>query len=85
MAAGTREIVLYHTRGCHLCELAEALVMPLVAQRGWTLTRVDIADCDELVARYGTRIPVVYDAGRAIDLGWPFSVSDVLHLMREGT
>ena len=29
-----REFVLYHTAGCHLCELAEAIARPLAVEAG---------------------------------------------------
>ena len=64
------EITLYGTAGCHLCELAEALVTPLLAQRAWPLLYVDIADSEPLMERYGVRIPVLR-RGES-ELGWPF-------------
>jgi len=64
------DITLYGTTGCHLCELAEALVAPLVAQRPLRLHYVDIADSEPLMERYGVRIPVLR-RGES-ELGWPF-------------
>jgi hypothetical protein len=40
-----------------------------------TLTLVDVAEDDELLARYGERIPVLMKEGR--ELGWPFGLLDV--------
>ncbi|BDM64894.1 thioredoxin family protein [Shewanella sp. NFH-SH190041] len=60
-------LVLYHTDGCHLCELAFELLLPL----GLSVARVDICDDETLAVRYGTRIPVLRQAdGR--ELNWPF-------------
>lgn len=64
---------LYTTAGCHLCENAEHLLAQLLPADG--VERIDIAEDDALIARYGTRIPVVVLAGR--ELGWPFSLLDL--------
>jgi len=66
-------VVLYTTVGCHLCEQARELVSTVAPDL--TLTLVDVAEDDELLARYGERIPVLMKEGR--ELGWPFSLLDV--------
>ncbi|SDJ70241.1 Glutaredoxin-like domain [Ferrimonas sediminum] len=61
------EYTLFHTDGCHLCELAQALVN----EAGLQVQRQDIIDSPEWVAAYGERIPVLrHSSGR--ELGWPF-------------
>lgn len=72
-----RELLLYHTAGCHLCELALEIVGPLCAQLGCRLRLLDIAEDDTLFERYGTRIPVLHDPARGIELGWPFDAAAV--------
>ena len=67
-----RRFVLYGTSACHLCELAEELLCR-EAQSGipTAVDTVDISDSDELLDRYGTRIPVLrHPDGRELD--WPF-------------
>ncbi len=67
----TRELILYTSVGCHLCEEAERIIeQVLPGYPQLTLTHVDIADDAELMDRYGVRIPVVAAGGR--ELGWPF-------------
>lgn len=66
-------VVLYTTVGCHLCEQARELVSTVAPDI--TLTVVDVAEDDELLARYGERIPVLMKEGR--ELGWPFGLLDV--------
>ncbi|MBL4570810.1 MAG: glutaredoxin family protein [Alcanivorax sp.] len=66
-------VVLYTTVGCHLCEQARELVAMVAPDL--TLTLVDVAEDDELLARYGERIPVLMKEGS--ELGWPFSLLDV--------
>jgi glutaredoxin len=62
-----RELTLYTTAGCHLCEQAETLL----DAAGMRFLSVDIEADLALLERYGVRIPVVQDSnGR--ELGWPF-------------
>ena len=72
-------LILYGTSGCHLCEVAEALLRQAAGARTLEWRYVDIALDDVLVARYGTRIPVLLTAGGQ-ELGWPFSLLDILRL-----
>ena len=66
------QLFLYTTLGCHLCEQAEAIAVPLCQQAGLALTEVEIADSDTLLERYGVRIPVVRLESTDAELGWPF-------------
>ena len=69
-------LTFYTTQGCHLCEqawliinqvhVANLQVAPLV-----NVNFLDIADSDDLIEAYGTRIPVLEAAGIA-ELNWPF-------------
>ncbi|PCH63543.1 MAG: hypothetical protein COC04_04305 [Gammaproteobacteria bacterium] len=70
-------IILYTTAGCHLCELAEALLLQAKQQYSLTIIATEIGDNDELVARYGTTIPVIeFDNGS--QLNWPFELDDII-------
>lgn len=60
--------VLFATEHCHLCEQARDVL--LACGLGGRYTLVDISDDDQLMARYGLRIPVL--AGGARELDWPF-------------
>jgi len=71
-----RSFILYGTSGCHLCEQAEALLAPLLSRRGWDLREVDISDSDELLERYGVRIPVLLRVADGGELGWPFAQAE---------
>lgn len=82
-----RELRLYTTLGCHLCEQAQALITPLINNTSWCLRLVDIADDDELMSRYGIRIPVLYRAdldslGQSVsELGWPFDRDSAIRFL----
>lgn len=75
-----RTLVLYGTKGCHLCDKAEAM---LAVMKGPALSIKyrDIAEDDALIDSMGERIPVIEnEAGQ--QLGWPFSLLDVNRLLQ---
>ena len=76
-----RECQLYGTLGCHLCELAEAILMPLV-EHGLLVEVVDIAGDASLGDRYALRIPVLRRVDTGAELDWPFEVEHVVGFMR---
>jgi hypothetical protein len=65
-------LYLYTTLGCHLCEQALELVEPLLSDFPFRFELIDIADSDELMERYGIRIPVLRRPDIDKELGWPF-------------
>ncbi len=76
-----RKLYLYTTGGCHLCEQAEALVLPLLAGAQLQLVPVEITESPALVERYGVRIPVVRLEGAQRELGWPFDERMLEHYL----
>ncbi len=68
-------ITLYSTEGCHLCEMAFALLNQ--ANVASQIEVVDIAFDDELFSHYGVTIPVVSYQGS--ELNWPFDFSELTH------
>ncbi|MEY4590251.1 MAG: hypothetical protein RL497_2327 [Pseudomonadota bacterium] len=66
-----RRFYLYSTLGCHLCEEAEAVLLPLLAHGGSEIEIIDIAE-ENLIERYGTRIPVLLNPSTGAELDWPF-------------
>lgn len=75
------ECQLFGTLGCHLCEDAEAVLMPLVLERGLLVELVDISDSTVAIERYELRIPVLkrVDTGRELD--WPFDTDQALDFL----
>ena len=61
--------ILYQRDDCHLCDLALA---ELAAVRAPEFDSVFIDGDAGLEARYGTRVPVLRDAGNGRELEWPF-------------
>jgi len=70
------QITLYTTAGCHLCDLADAILLALPEHYQVEIIHTEIGDSDELVERYGIRIPVVAFSDGS-EIGWPFEQSDV--------
>jgi hypothetical protein len=78
-----KPLILYHTLGCHLCELAKEQIEPLLSVCDLRLVEIDIADDDVLLQRYGVRIPVIRLAENVscddvnTDLDWPFDTDAI--------
>ena len=71
--ATRRHFTLYGTSACHLCEEAEAMARAALQHLTQCCVEcIDISVSDDLMLRYGDRIPVLlHPDGRALD--WPFS------------
>jgi glutaredoxin len=54
------EVTLYTRPGCHLCENAKEVMLPLLAEFGAILREVNIDDDHELMQRFGHDIPVIF-------------------------
>ena len=71
-------LVLYATSGCHLCEQAATLLRDAVDA---PFRLVEIADDDDLLERYGVRIPVVQRRDTGAELDWPFDAAAIERLL----
>jgi len=69
-------IILYTTAGCHLCDLADVILQELSNNYDLKINHTEIGDDDNLIARYGTTIPVVKFIDNS-EISWPFSVQDI--------
>lgn len=72
---------LFGTLGCHLCEKAELVLLPFVAQ-GLVVELQDIMDAPEWLERYSLTIPVLRRVDNGEELNWPFDEQDVARLFR---
>jgi hypothetical protein len=75
----SRQMILYTTSHCHLCELALVMIDEL-RLRNW-VELIEIADNDLLIERYGTKIPVLAKKDHHVELCWPFQATDILHFI----
>lgn len=72
----SRQLLLYTTSYCHLCDLAVGYLDELALSN--CLELVEIAENDTLIQLYGTRIPVLQRKDNASELAWPFTKADIL-------
>ncbi|MFK0572078.1 glutaredoxin family protein [Endozoicomonas sp.] len=70
------KLTLYTTAGCHLCEEAEQMLHILSEQQLCQWQPLEICDHDDLVNRYGIRIPVIA-TGQGREIGWPFTLESL--------
>lgn len=66
-------LILFTTAGCHLCDQAEVILNAMNVQ----IDKVEIGDDDDLVDRYGIRIPVLKFTDNS-ELNWPFEQHDII-------
>ena len=77
----TATLILYTTEACHLCREAEQLLQQLSESIEVTVEAIDISADEELVSRYGIRIPVVKNKLTDIEIGWPFGLAELANLI----
>ena len=75
-----KQLTLYSTSNCHLCELAHTHLLHF--PDGFKLEVIDIADDEALLAQYGLRIPVLRRNDSKTELDWPFNLSDVVEFLK---
>lgn len=67
---------LYTTLGCHLCEQALSQLYELQREGlSIDIVQTEIADSDDLMTKYGVRIPVI--AAGDDEIGWPFTLPEL--------
>jgi hypothetical protein len=70
---------LYTTSHCHLCDEAFSLVMQLCNADQVSL--IEIAEDQNLMYIYGTRIPVLQRLDTLAELSWPFSSQELVKFL----
>ena len=76
------ECQLFGTLGCHLCEVAEAELLPLV-EHGLLVELVDISEQERLIDDYALRIPVLRRVDTGAELDWPFDAEQIVTFLRK--
>lgn len=76
------QLVLYTTSHCHLCEQALELLIRLKEQHAINWITKEISDDDDLIEKYGIRIPVIQRIDNQSELNWPFSENDIVMLIK---
>jgi hypothetical protein len=77
-----RTFRLFGTSACHLCEMAEGMLVQQQARvGGFMFEAVDVSASDGLFERYGLRIPVLQHPNQS-ELDWPFSERQLQEFLR---
>ena len=76
------QLVLYTTSYCHLCEQAIALLTKLKEHYNIHWISIEISDDNDLIEKYGIRIPVIQRRDNQSELNWPFSEEDIVMLIK---
>lgn len=76
-------LIFYTTAGCHLCELAQELFQATLNPDFFLIKEQDIADDDQLIDLYGSRIPVLKRDLNGKELGWPFDQNQLVEFLSE--
>jgi len=74
------DLILYERAGCHLCEDIRVLLDEVLGREGYR--RVDVDESDDLVLRYGFRVPVLASGGRDL-LEAPITAAEVREVVRQ--
>lgn len=67
------KLVLYSTDCCHLCDIAKEILINNAQHLPVEIAEQDIAFSDELMNKYGTKIPVLKNEVNKDELCWPFN------------
>jgi glutaredoxin len=62
--SGTREVLLYTRKGCHLCEIVKESLVKLQRRGGFLWREVDVDTDEQLRREYNDQVPVVFIDGR---------------------
>jgi hypothetical protein len=78
-----KQLMLFGTLGCHLCEDAESIVKDCLPGRFEQMVElIDIAEQEQWQERYAIRIPVLYHPETQKELGWPFDQAELAVFIR---
>jgi len=81
--ADTVKVVIYSKPECHLCEQAKVQLLRIQKRHGFQLDEVDISRDEKLLAKFGTRIPVIWVNGRLLSK-YRVDEKRLLEFLREG-
>lgn len=82
-AGSNVELNFYTTAACHLCEQAEYVLATTPLASPVAVNVIDISESEDLVERYGMRIPVLQRSDTGVELNWPFAAAEVQRLVEQ--
>jgi glutaredoxin len=60
----TPQLILYSRRDCCLCDEMKTVIQQVAARTALQLVEIDVDSDDELKAKYGSGVPVLFIDGR---------------------
>lgn len=78
-----RSFLMYSTDGCHLCDVAEQLLIGCLDSEKHQVDVIDIAYDDQLLEKYGETIPVLLDEISQEALYWPFDQEQLVRFVNK--
>lgn len=78
-----KKYILYGTVGCHLCDEAEAIISAVQKNQNIIYIKKDIAEDDELLQRFGLRIPVLECTLTDKQINWPFNNESIKEFINQ--
>lgn len=75
-----KQLRLYSTAHCHLCELAQSFLMQ--QSENVSVEIIDISNNADFLAKYGLLIPVLQRQDTKAQLHWPFSLVDITMFLK---
>ena len=76
-----KTITFYTTEACSLCDKAYSIIEVCIKKDQFDLQVIDIADTDDLIEKFGDKIPLLYRSDTETTLFWPFSPPDVQNFL----
>ena len=67
MAEGSVDVTIFSRQGCHLCDVAEELLVQLQSEHNFALTKIFIDGDSKLEYQYGEQVPVITINGKVHD------------------
>ncbi len=75
------DLYLYSTSHCHLCDKAETSLVSLTNKYDIRWSTIEITTDDELIEKYGAKIPVIKRVDNDSEISWPFTTQDIVKLL----
>lgn len=78
-----RNLILLGTEGCHLCEVAEQLLVTSLSAEYFSVEVADIVDEEDWLTLYAEKIPVLLDEQSGAALCWPFGQEQLMGFLQD--
>lgn len=81
MTKNSKVLSLYSGSNCHLCSVAEQLLLTTLVNAEQEYQKVDVASNHQLYHLYGAKIPVLKRHDINTELPWPFDQQQLIEFL----